>query len=474
MHGLHTAAPTSMLAGSPLASTTPQHWVCGGHPWRPTVSKRPPKKCLARASATLHKLAGSGQYAGAVWPGPSSGDPTTPTPLHGSCTGGAEAEEHALRLQLELHDHFMNEQAGSPQTRSGRARRVMEGAAADSARGGFPWSAEGLLEAYRRCGVVTAEHAKTFYLGTQLMTPEKARAIWAIYVWCRRTDELVDGPNASRINPAALDRWEERLEAIFENKPYDAFDAALADTVQRFPLHIQPFRDMIGGMRMDLEKSRYETYDELYDYCYRVAGTVGLMSAPVMGIDTQYKGPLDPVYRAALSLGTANQLTNILRDVGEDAQQRSRVYLPLDELARFGISPGEVLEGTLARAPGQVDPRWAAFMRFQIERTRAVFSEAEGGIRQLSRDARWPVWSALILYRQILDAIEANGYDNFTRRAYVPKWRKLATLPSALVLAQAPWVAQGGRGEDAPGRQPAAAGSGGDAPALGGGEQPQR
>ncbi|RMZ56505.1 hypothetical protein APUTEX25_001352 [Auxenochlorella protothecoides] len=205
---------------------------------------------------------------------------------------------------------------------------------------------------------------------------------------------------------------------------------------------------MIGGMRMDLEKSRYETYDELYDYCYRVAGTVGLMSAPVMGIDTQYKGPLDPVYRAALSLGTANQLTNILRDVGEDAQQRSRVYLPLDELARFGISPGEVLEGTLARAPGQVDPRWAAFMRFQIERTRAVFSEAEGGIRQLSRDARWPVWSALILYRQILDAIEANGYDNFTRRAYVPKWRKLATLPSALVLAQAPWktIASPGKG----------------------------
>lgn len=170
------------------------------------------QKCLARASATLHKPAGSGQYAGAVWPGPSSGDPTTPTPLHGSCTGGAEAEEHALRLQLELHDHFMNEQAGSPQTRSGRARRVMEGAAADSARGGFPWSAEGLLEAYRRCGVVTAEHAKTFYLGTQLMTPEKARAIWAIYVWCRRTDELVDGPNASRINPAVsvvllLLRW---------------------------------------------------------------------------------------------------------------------------------------------------------------------------------------------------------------------------------------------------------------------------
>lgn len=161
--------------------------------------------------------------------------------------------------------------------------------------------------------------------------------------------------------------------------------------------------------------------------------------------------------------------------MGEDAQQRSRVYLPLDELARFGIEPGEVLEGTLARAPGQVDPRWAAFMRFQIERTRAVFSEAEGGIRQLSRDARWPVWSALILYRQILDSIEANGYDNFTRRAFVPKWRKLATLPSALLLAQAPWVAQAPRA-GAPGRQPDAAAPGdtaapGDATVVGAGEQ---
>ena len=102
-----------------------------------------------------------------------------------------------------------------------------------------------LARAYAACGEITADYAKTFYLGTKLMTPEKARAIWAIYVWCRRTDELVDGPNAPRMTPAALDRWEERLEAAWRGKPYDVLDAALSDTVAAFPVDIQPFRDMV-------------------------------------------------------------------------------------------------------------------------------------------------------------------------------------------------------------------------------------
>lgn len=308
------------------------------------------------------------------------------------------------------------------------------------------WTGNLLDSAYERCGEVTSEYAKTFYLGTQLMTPEKRRAIWAIYVWCRRTDELVDGPNASRITPAALDRWEERLEAAFEGRPYDDLDAALTDTVSRFPVDIQPFRDMIGGMRMDLYKNRYENYDELYEYCYRVAGTVALMSTPVMGVDPGYKGPLEPVYKAALALGTANQLTNILRDVGEDATTRSRVYLPLDELAQFNISEDEVLRGMFAASTGKIDDRWHAFMSFQIQRARDIFKEAEAGVNLLDKDARWPVWSALIMYRQILDGIEANGYDNFTKRAYVPKWRKFASLPMAFMEAQViPTLAAAGK-----------------------------
>ncbi|KAG0582241.1 hypothetical protein M758_3G044100 [Ceratodon purpureus] len=291
-------------------------------------------------------------------------------------------------------------------------------------------AAELLDEAYVRCGEVCAEYAKTFYLGTKLMTPERQRAIWAIYVWCRRTDELVDGPNASRITPTALDRWEDRLEDLFRGQPYDMLDAALADTVTKFPVDIQPFRDMVDGMRMDLVKSRYANFDELYLYCYNVAGTVGLMSVPVMGIAPESKATTQSIYNEALALGIANQLTNILRDVGEDAR-RGRIYLPQDELARFGLSDADIFAG-------KVTDKWRAFMKDQIKRARMFFVEAEKGVRELDKDSRWPVWSALILYQQILDAIEANDYDNFSKRAYVGKWKKLASLPIAYGRALIP------------------------------------
>ncbi|CAD7704659.1 unnamed protein product [Ostreobium quekettii] len=331
---------------------------------------------------------------------------------------GREVEENALQKCWRRH-----EAVGVP-TRP---------APADALR------SASLQSSYDRCARVTAEYAKTFYLGTSLMTPEKARATWAIYVWCRRTDELVDGPNAPRITPQALDRWEERLEALFEGRPVDMLDAALTDTIDRFPIDIQPFRDMIGGMRMDLVKSRYQTFDELYEYCYRVAGAVGLMTAPVMGIDPKYGGPLEPVYRASLALGTANQLTNILRDVGEDSLQRNRIYVPTEELDQFGIPEQELLRGGLfASTNGRVDDRWRAFMKFQIKRAREFFLTAEEGVHALDADARWPVWSALNLYRQILDAIEENDYNNFTQRAYVTRWKKLLALPVSYGQAKFP------------------------------------
>eukprot|EP00271_Cylindrocystis_brebissonii_P006956 TRINITY_DN19941_c0_g1_i1.p1 TRINITY_DN19941_c0_g1~~TRINITY_DN19941_c0_g1_i1.p1 ORF type:complete len:459 (-),score=55.54 TRINITY_DN19941_c0_g1_i1:1151-2527(-) len=289
-------------------------------------------------------------------------------------------------------------------------------------------SPEVIDDAYTRCGEVCAEYAKTFYLGTQLMTPERRRAIWAIYVWCRRTDELVDGPNAPRITPRALDRWEERLEDVFAGRPYDMLDAALADTVQNYPMKIQPFRDMVEGMRMDLRKSRYANFDELYLYCYNVAGTVGLMSVPVMGIDPKSQADPVDVYGAALALGIANQLTNILRDVGEDAR-RGRIYLPQDELEMFNLSDADIMEG-------RVTDNWRAFMKFQIKRARHYFTLAEKGVSDLSEQSRWPVWASLSLYRQILESVEANDYDNFTKRAYVRKWKKLVSLPGAYFRAK--------------------------------------
>nr|QQR34446.1 chromoplast bifunctional 15-cis-phytoene synthase [Capsicum annuum] len=287
-----------------------------------------------------------------------------------------------------------------------------------------------LSEAYDRCSEVCAEYAKTFYLGTMLMTPERRKAIWAIYVWCRRTDELVDGPNASHITPAALDRWEDRLEDVFSGRPFDMLDAALSDTVSKFPVDIQPFRDMIEGMRMDLRKSRYRNFDELYLYCYYVAGTVGLMSVPIMGIAPESKATTESVYNAALALGIANQLTNILRDVGEDAR-RGRVYLPQDELAQAGLSDEDIFAG-------RVTDKWRIFMKKQIQRARKFFDEAEKGVTELSAASRWPVLASLLLYRRILDEIEANDYNTFTKRAYVSKPKKLIALPIAYAKSLVP------------------------------------
>ncbi|XP_043718418.1 phytoene synthase 2, chloroplastic-like [Telopea speciosissima] len=280
-----------------------------------------------------------------------------------------------------------------------------------------------LNEAYERCRQVCAEHSKTYYLGTLLMTPERRKALWAISMWCRRTDELVDGHNASHITLTALDRWESRLDDIFAGRPYDILDAALSDTVAKFPVDIQPFKDMIEGMRMDLWKSRYMNFDELYLYSYYVAGTVGLMSVPVVGIDPKSQATMESVYNAALALGFANQLTNILRDVGEDARN-GRVYLPQDELAQAGLSDKDIFAG-------KVTHKWRNFMKSQIKRARMYFEEAEKGVTELSSASRWPVWSSLLLYRKILDEIEANDYDNFTKKAYVSKAKKIFALPSA-------------------------------------------
>ncbi|KAL6643890.1 hypothetical protein ACP70R_018656 [Stipagrostis hirtigluma subsp. patula] len=315
---------------------------------------------------------------------------------------------------------------GAASRRSRGARWAEEeGSASGDGEGLLGW---GLLgDAYDRCGEVCAEYAKTFYLGTQLMTAERRKAVWAIYVWCRRTDELVDGPNASYITPAALDRWEKRLEDLFEGRPYDMYDAALSDTVSKFPVDIQPFKDMIEGMRLDLWKSRYKTFDELYLYCYYVAGTVGLMTVPVMGIAPDSKASTESVYNAALALGIANQLTNILRDVGEDAR-RGRIYLPMDELARAGLTEEDIFRG-------KVTDKWRRFMKGQIQRARLFFDEAEKGVAHLDSASRWPVLASLWLYRQILDAIEANDYNNFTKRAYVGKAKKLLSLPVAYARA---------------------------------------
>ena len=291
------------------------------------------------------------------------------------------------------------------------------------------------LEAYEYCRQITAKYSKTFYLGTLLMPQAKREAIWAIYVWCRRTDELVDGPESKFTTPETLDEWEKQLESVFAGYPLSDPDVALVDTLKRFPIDIQPFRDMIAGQRMDLYRSRYETFEELELYCYRVAGTVGLMSTSVLGVEKNFS--LAPWMsnqdryipkEEAIALGIANQLTNILRDVGEDAQ-RGRIYLPLEDLARFNYTEKDLFDGV-------IDHRWRELMRFQIERARGFYNDAEKGIRVLNRDSRWPVWAALMQYQGILDVIEQNQYNVFNQRAFVSKLKKMFYLPISWLRAQ--------------------------------------
>jgi phytoene synthase len=157
------------------------------------------------------------------------------------------------------------------------------------------------------------------------------------------------------------------------------------------------------------------------------------MTQEVMGVDAAYtSAPWSErpnTSEAAVALGIANQLTNILRDVGED-RQRGRIYLPLDELERFGYSEAELLSGSL-------NDNWRALMRFQLQRARQWFARSEAGVRWLAPDARWPVWASLRLYRGILDVIERHDYDVFNKRAYVPKAGKLLDLPFSYLIAQA-------------------------------------
>ena len=291
-----------------------------------------------------------------------------------------------------------------------------------------------LEDAYEACRKETALWAKTFYLGTMLLPPSKRKAIWAIYVWCRRTDELMDSNEAQQKSKNELsDRlnlWESKTKKVFAGNAQDDLDAVLLDTLNKFPQSIQPYLDMIEGQRMDLDTTRYSTFKELELYCYRVAGTVGLMTQGVIGIDKAYtfnpKKSSPDTSEAAIALGIANQLTNILRDVGED-RGRGRIYIPQEDLKNFGYTEEDLMAG-------KINENWTALMSFQLNRAREWFQKSEEGIKWLSIDARWPIWTSLRLHRGILSSIENLDYDVFNNRAYVKTWVKAINLPVSYLL----------------------------------------
>jgi len=293
-----------------------------------------------------------------------------------------------------------------------------------------------LDQAYEICRKETQQWAKTFYLGTLLLPQEKRKAIWAIYVWCRRTDEIMDSEESSTKSKDELsdnlDAWEENTKNVFKGNINSELDSVLLDTIEKYPQSIQPYLDMIEGQRMDLNKFRYKDFDELKLYCYRVAGTVGLMTQNVMGNDSAYtsapwSAKPDPS-EAAIALGIANQLTNILRDVGED-RHRGRIYLPQEDIEKFNYSEEELLKG-------EINNQWKALMNFQLKRARDWFQKSEDGIKWLSSDARWPVWTSLRLYRGILDSIERLDYDVFNNRAFVKNSVKAFEIPISFLISR--------------------------------------
>jgi 15-cis-phytoene synthase len=176
---------------------------------------------------------------------------------------------------------------------------------------------------------------------------------------------------------------------------------------------------------MDIDQDIYQTWDDLYLYCYRVASTVGLMTLPVMG--TAPGVTLEQAKDPAIALGIALQITNILRDVGEDARDRGRIYLPQEDLQRFGVTAESILER--ATKGGKPDDAYVALMKFQIARARDYYRQAEAGIALLSPGAQLPVAVAAELYKGILGKIEENNYDNFNTRAYMSSEQKLIAIP---------------------------------------------
>jgi len=271
-----------------------------------------------------------------------------------------------------------------------------------------------LLEAaYQACGEITRRNSRTFDLASALLPPAKRRAVRALYAFCRTSDDLVDHrPDADPQRDLA--DWRARTLSA---RPAEDDPVALAwgDTRRRYTIPVRYAEQLLDGVASDLTHEGYRSFDELAGYCYRVASTVGLMAMHIIGFSGKEAIPY------AVRLGIALQLTNILRDIGED-WRNGRVYLPREELAEFGLSESDL-------AAGKVTPRWRAFMRYQIQRARRLYAEAWPGIAMLNRDGRLAIAAAAGLYEGILDEIERADYDVFTRRAHLSTRKKLSRLP---------------------------------------------
>lgn len=271
------------------------------------------------------------------------------------------------------------------------------------------------MDGFLLAEAITKKYAKTFYFASRFLKRDKRNAAYAVYALCRLSDEAVDAKENIRPEQG-LNRLKENIgsayrNGVLENDLLEAF----RQTVNKYAISQRYFDELIAGMYMDLSKSRYKNFSELYEYCYKVAGVVGLIMLQIFG----YKDPQAQSY--AVDLGIAMQLTNILRDVKED-YLRQRIYLPEDEMRRFGVNETDISEG-------RVNDNFKALLKFEISKAREYYNNSKLGVKMIGDvNSRFVVLAMADIYSGILNAIEKNNYDIFSKRAHVGILEKINAI----------------------------------------------
>jgi phytoene synthase len=283
-----------------------------------------------------------------------------------------------------------------------------------------PDGAVGVEAAYRACEQITRRGAANFYYGIRLLPAGKRRAMCAVYAFARRVDDIGDGPGEPEPKLESLDRTERSLHDMSAGADDPAI-AALADARTRFPLPVDALYDLIEGVRMDVHGTAYERFDDLLPYCRRVAGSIGRLCLAIFGARE-----LERAWGLADDLGVAMQLTNIVRDVREDAA-RGRVYLPREDLARYALSA----DGRFAGEAGQFE----AFMRFQVARAGEWFERGMRLVPLLDRRSGACVLAMTGIYRGLLDRIERQPELTMRERVSLPAWEKAWVATRSLIAS---------------------------------------
>ena len=287
-----------------------------------------------------------------------------------------------------------------------------------------------LRNSYLECKRLNNLHGKTYFLATRLLPPAKRPFVHALYGFARYADEIVDdlaSTLSENEKAEALKSWgDEVLANIKSGKSHDHIGAALVDTVNRFSIPISYFEAFLHSMTMDLTVTEYHTYEDLYEYVYGSAAVIGLQMVPILG--TVSKQAMAEANIAAEKLGTAFQLANFIRDIGEDLT-RGRVYLPVTELQSHGVTR-EMLEERI------VTPQIKNALKEQIQRVRSLQAESKPGINLLSAESRACIEAASELYCGIVDEVEKIDYEIFNKRAKTSNWRRLKVALPAYIKAR--------------------------------------